>query len=97
MSSNISAMPSSDPASAPVPGDGEPWFGFSLRSLFLITVGILLFGLYVGVLFFGENSLEVLDSLRREKRQLLTEKRRLQSENQKLQKKYFEYLQITGG
>jgi len=94
-------MPSSDLSlHGPSPqdkGEGESWFGFSLRSLLLIVAGILLFGLYVGVLLFGENSLEVLNGLKREKAQLLSEKHRLQNENQKLQKKYFELLQITGG
>ena len=79
------------------PEGRESWFGFSLRSLLLILLGILLFGLYVGVLLFGENSLEVLNSLQREKGQLIREKRRLQNANQKLQKQYFELLQITGG
>jgi len=101
VSSNISAMPSSKSNSLGLhPGEkGESgnWFGFSLRSLLLIVVGILLFGLYVGVLLFGENSLEVLNGLEREKMHLSTEKRRLQQANQKLQKKYFELLQITGG
>jgi len=73
------------------------WFGFSVRSLLLIVLGIFLFGFYVGVLLFGENSLEVLNGLYREKAQLTTEKMRLQRENQKLQKQYFELLQITGG
>jgi hypothetical protein len=97
-------MPSSDPRFSPIEEESLPlgvegaenWFGFSLRSLLLILVGILLFGLYVGVLLFGENSLEVLNGLREEKAQLQSEKRRLQSENQRLQKKYFELLQITG-
>jgi hypothetical protein len=79
------------------PEERESWFGFSLRSLLLILLGILLFGLYVGVLLFGENSLEVLNSLQREKTQLIQEKRQLQNANQKLQKQYFELLQITGG
>jgi cell division protein FtsL len=93
-------MPSSDSLRRGQPSRvtevGESWFGFSLRSLLLIVLGILLFGLYVGVLLFGENSLEVLNGLKREKRQLLSEKHRLQSENQRLQKQYFELLQITG-
>jgi len=91
-------MPSSDHPLSGVhaPEESESWFGFSLRSIVLIVVGILLFGLYVGVLLFGENSLEVLNGLEREKAQLRAEKERLQSENQKLQKKYFELLQITG-
>jgi len=94
-------MPSSDPSLHVDEPSGdereESWFGFSLRSLLLIVLGILFFGLYVGVLLFGENSLEVLNGLKREKSQLISEKRRLQGENQKLQKKYFELLQITGG
>jgi hypothetical protein len=73
------------------------WFGFSVRSLLLIVLGIFLFGFYVGVLLFGENSLEVLNGLYREKAQLANEKMRLQRQNQKLQKQYFELLQITGG
>ena len=92
-------MPSSDlhrdPAS--LPETGGSWFGFSLRSLFLIFLGILLFGFYVGALLFGENSLEVLNGLDREKRQLQAERHALQRENQRLQKRYFELLQITGG
>ena len=86
-------MASDDPA---VSEERESWFGFSLRSLIAIAAGILFFGFYVGVLLFGENSLEVLNGLKRERRQLLEERDRLQSENQKLQKKYFELLQITG-
>jgi len=101
VSSNISAMPSSKPVSPEIHPSGDEgsgsWFGFSLRSLLLIVVGILLFGLYVGVLLFGENSLEVLNGLEEEKMHLSAEKRRLQQANQKLQKKYFELLQITGG
>ncbi|WP_457606988.1 hypothetical protein [Nitratifractor sp.] len=72
------------------------WFGFSLRSILLILLGIGLFGLYVGVLLFGENSLSVLQNVEKEKRSLLAEKSRLQTENQRLQKQYFELLQITG-
>ena len=77
---------------------GEPYdvFGFSLRSLLLILLGIALFSLYVGVLLFGENSLSVLESVKKERRDLMAEKSRLQRENQQLQKKYFELLQIVG-
>ena len=90
-------MPSSDPAALTEKTREESWLGFSLRSLLLIILGILFFGVYVGVLLFGENSLEVLNGLKREKSQLMMQKRRLQGENQKLQKQYFELLQITGG
>jgi hypothetical protein len=72
------------------------WLGFSLRSLLMILIGILLFGLYVGILLFGENSLQVMDELEREEKKLILEKQGLLQSNQKLQKKYFELLQITG-
>ncbi len=72
------------------------WLGFSLRTLVLILVGIFLFGFYLGILLFGENSLEVLNRLYKEKRSLQLEKRELQQENQRLQKEYFELFQIIG-
>jgi hypothetical protein len=81
---------------APKRKERAEWFGFSIRSLLLIILGIFLFGFYVGVLLFGENSREVLSGLYREKAELLQRKQRLQSENQQLQKQYFELLQITG-
>jgi len=92
-------MPSSN--STPVPEETPElssgyWLGFSLRSLVLIFGGILLLGLYGGVLLFGENSLEVLNTLRKERRQLESQKEQLQQENQRLQKRYFELLEITG-
>ena len=71
------------------------WLGFSLKSILLILVGIVLLGLYVGVLLFGDNSLMVLNRLQREKSELIREKREIQTTNQKLQKKYFELLQLT--
>jgi len=75
---------------------GYNGFGFSVRSLLLILLGIAIFSLYVGVLLFGENSLSVLESVQQERRDLVTERVRLQRANQQLQKKYFELLQIVG-
>ena len=72
------------------------WFGFSLHSILLILLGIMLFSLYVGVLLFGENSLTVLERIEKEKHDLQAERVQLQRENQRLQKQYFELLQITG-
>jgi len=75
---------------------GSRWFGFSLKSLLLILLGIVAFGFYVGVLLFGENSLAVLRSIEREKRDLLRQQHDYRQANQRLQKQYFELLQITG-
>jgi len=76
-------------------GSHQEWLGFSLKSIFLILVGIVLLGLYVGVLLFGENSLVVLKRLEDEKTSLLQKKQAIKTTNQKLQKEYFELLQLT--
>ncbi len=73
----------------------EDWFGFSLKHLLLILIGTVLFGLYIGSLFYGENSVTALKKLEKEKRELSIEAKQLKKENQKLQKKYFELLQLS--
>ncbi|WP_258436151.1 hypothetical protein [Helicobacter monodelphidis] len=63
-------------------------------SLFLFWVtlllAILVLGIYIGTLFFGANSLEVLLDLRKRETELLYKVERLRSDNAKLQKEYFE-------
>ena len=71
------------------------WLGFSLKSILLILVGIVLLGLYIGVLLFGENSLTVLNRLEHDKERLKQERREIKTSNQRLQKEYFELLQLT--
>ena len=71
------------------------WLGFSLKSILLILVGIVLLGLYIGVLLFGENSLVVLNRLEDDKARLTQERTEIKASNQKLQKEYFELLQLT--
>ena len=68
--------------------------GLSLQTLLLTMVAILLFGIYVGVLMYGENSLTVLLHLQEKKSALQEEARMLKSQNQKLQKEYFELKQL---
>ncbi|MDD2399184.1 MAG: hypothetical protein PHR75_01050 [Sulfurovum sp.] len=72
----------------------EELAGLSLKTLLITTVGILLFGVYLGILIYGENSLTVLNSLKEKKKGLLTEVKILKTENQKLQKEYFELKQL---
>lgn len=71
------------------------WLGFSLNSIIMIGIGVLVLGTYIGVLIFGENSLVVLNRLQREQQSLKSERKQLQSSNQKLQKEYFELKQLT--
>jgi cell division protein FtsB len=69
--------------------------GFSLKALIATALGILLFGIYVGILIYGENSLTVLNQLQEKKVKLEIEGKALKNENQKLQKSYFEFKQLV--
>jgi len=66
----------------------------SLKTILLTLIGILLFGVYMGVLLSGETSLSVLSQLRSKKENLLKEEQRLKQQNQKLQKRFFVLKQL---
>ena len=68
--------------------------GLSLKTLLVTAIGILLFGIYVGILIYGENSLTVLNQLKEKKQGLVEEGKALKNENQRLQKEYFELQQL---
>lgn len=68
--------------------------GLSLKTFLVTAIGILLFGIYVGVLVYGENSLTVLNQLKEKKQDLSLEEKILKVENQRLQKEYFELKQL---
>jgi hypothetical protein len=66
----------------------------SIRVIVATAVVMILFGIYLGVLIYGENSLTVLNHLKDEKKALLREAKGLKDENQRLQKEYFELMQL---
>jgi len=68
--------------------------GLSFKAILITAIGILLFGIYVGILIYGENSLTVLNDLKEKKEMLKQEEKRLKTENQKLQKELFELKQL---
>ncbi len=68
----------------------ERYFGLSWAKLFLALVLVVFLGIYIGVLLFGENSLEVLFQLEEYEDYLINETDRLKLENAALQKEYFE-------
>jgi hypothetical protein len=68
--------------------------GLSIKALLVTAIGILLFGIYVGILIYGENSLTVLNQLKEKKYGLTEERKSLKNENQRLQKEYFELKQL---
>jgi len=63
---------------------------WTLAPLVLFVTAILLFGVYVGNLLFGANSLEVLLKLKARENELERRVERLRESNAKLQKEYFE-------
>ena len=68
--------------------------GLSLKAFFVTAIGILLFGIYVGILIYGENSLTVLQQLKEKKQALTQEEKAVKAKNQRLQKEYFELKQL---
>lgn len=73
----------------------EKHLGLSLKKfLFLLSI-VLILGVYIGVLFYGTNSLEVLFGLQDYETFLENEISRLKSENAALQKEYFELKEIS--
>jgi uncharacterized protein YxeA len=68
--------------------------GLSLKAILVTVIGLLLFGIYVGILLYGENSLTVLNHLKEKKEALKQEERSLKMGNQKLQKALFELKQL---
>ncbi len=69
--------------------------GLSIKVIIITTIVIILFGIYLGVLIYGENSLTVLSQLKRTEKNLLREAQQLKSENQRLQKESFELEQLA--
>ena len=68
--------------------------GFSLKTLLITLLSILLFILYVDVLINGENSLSVLNQVKESNATLTQKKIALKNENQRLQKIFFELKQL---
>ncbi len=66
---------------------------FALKISFLVLV-VIGFGIYVGNLLFGKNSLEVLLNLQEKKSVFKQEIRKYKNQNAALQKDYFELLEL---
>ncbi len=64
-----------------------------LKAVALITI-VILFGIYIGNLLFGDNSLEMLLNLQQTRDKLQIQTESLKKENAKLQKEYFELKQL---
>lgn len=73
----------------------EEYLGLSLSKFLVLVAIVLASGIYIGILLFGDNSLEVLLGLEDYNKYLQDEIVRLKSENADLQKEYFELKEIS--
>ena len=72
----------------------ERYLGLSWPKLLLALFLVLALGIYIGILLFGDNSLEVLMGLEEYESYLQDEVYRLKNENALLQKEYFELKEL---
>jgi hypothetical protein len=73
----------------------EKYLGLSLGKFFLLLSLIILLGVYLGVILYGTNSVEVLFGLDDYENYLQSEVVRLKKENAELQREYFELKEIS--
>lgn len=73
----------------------QKYLGLSLQKFFLLLALVIVLGIYLGVLLYGTNSLEVLFGLQDYENYLQNEVVRLKKENAELQREYFELKEIS--
>ncbi|HIP54096.1 MAG TPA: hypothetical protein EYH11_01335 [Sulfurimonas autotrophica] len=73
----------------------QKYLGLSLEKFFLLFALVIILGVYLGVLLYGTNSLEVLFGLQDYENYLQNEVVRLKEENAELQREYFELKEIS--
>jgi len=73
----------------------QKYFGLSLSKFLILASVVLGFGIYLGILLYGTNSLEVLFGLQDYEEYLQNEIFRLKDENAELQREYFELKEIS--
>jgi len=74
----------------------QKYLGLSTRTFLLLVTFVILMGIYIGVILYGKNSVNVLLGLQTYESYLKDEICHLKQENAKLQKEYFELKEISG-
>ncbi len=74
----------------------QKYLGLSTKTFLLLVTFVILMGIYIGVILYGKNSINVLLDLQTYESYLKDEIRHLKQENAKLQKEYFELKEISG-
>ena len=72
----------------------EQYLGLSWSRLIIAVVLIIALGIYIGILLFGDNSLQVLLELEEYESYLKEDIERLKTENATMQKEYFELREL---
>ncbi|MCK9492659.1 MAG: hypothetical protein M0Q24_11305 [Sulfurimonas sp.] len=73
----------------------QKYLGLSLAKFLSLILIVLALGIYIGILLYGTNSLEVLFELQEYENYLQSEVHRLKHENAELQREYFELKEIS--
>ena len=73
----------------------QEYLGLSLTKFAVLLSIVLVFGIYIGTILYGSNSLEVLFGLQEYETYLQDEIYRLKQENAELQREYFELKEIS--
>ena len=73
---------------------GKEIANLSLKTLFGILAALLLLGIYIGIILYGDNSLTRLNEIEAKEKELQQKIVAYGEKNKKLQKEYFELLQL---
>jgi hypothetical protein len=73
----------------------EEYLGLSVAKFLILLLMVLSFGIYIGLLLYGTNSVEILLGLQDYELYLEDEVYRLKHENAELQREYFELKEIS--
>lgn len=73
----------------------QRYLGLSLSKFFMLLALVVVLGIYLGVLLYGSNSLEILFGLQEYDAYLNDEVKHLKVENAQLQREYFELKEIS--
>ncbi len=74
----------------------ERYLGLSYKTFLLLVVLVIVMGVYIGIILYGKNSINVLLNLQTYESSLQEEISNLKQKNAKLQKEYFELKEISG-
>jgi cell division protein FtsB len=74
----------------------QKYLGLSTKFFLISVTFVILIGIYIGVILYGKNSVNVLLRLQTYETFLKEDIKRLKDENAELQKEYFELKEISG-